>query len=93
MSTRAMITIMESLDLLHSVTLTKVTILRPICCGSDKVSLLVDGLLDVAGVTVGAGVVAYTIAGTQNARVLWGTGKGSFSRQVRSDVYQNYLAI
>jgi hypothetical protein len=39
-----------------------------------------DGDLEVVIGTVHTGLVAYTLPGTKDARVLWGTGRGSFLR-------------
>jgi hypothetical protein len=39
-----------------------------------------DGELEVVINTAGSGVVVYDLPGTRNARVLWGTGRGSFQR-------------
>ncbi len=39
-----------------------------------------DGNLEVVLNTADAGLVAYTLPGTSKARILWGTGRGSFQR-------------
>ena len=39
-----------------------------------------DGELEVVIGTAHTGLVAYTLPGTKNARVLWGTGRGSYRR-------------
>jgi hypothetical protein len=43
-----------------------------------------DGELDVVVGTVHTGLVAYRLPGTSNARVLWGTGRGSYLRTGQS---------
>jgi hypothetical protein len=40
-----------------------------------------DGELEVVVNTAHSGVVAYDLPGTSNARVLWGTGRGSYLRE------------
>jgi len=35
---------------------------------------------EVITVTVGSGIVTYTIPGSSNARILWGTGRGNYQR-------------
>jgi hypothetical protein len=40
-----------------------------------------DGELEVVLNTVHSGFVAYDLPGTSNARVLWGTGRGSYLRE------------
>ena len=42
-----------------------------------------DGELEVIVGTVSSGVVVYDLPGTGNARVLWGTGRGSLRRRGR----------
>jgi hypothetical protein len=39
-----------------------------------------DADLEVVVNTAGSGVVVYDLPGTANARILWGTGRGSFTR-------------
>lgn len=39
-----------------------------------------DANLEVVLTTAHSGIVAYEIPGTENARILWGTGRGSYSR-------------
>jgi uncharacterized repeat protein (TIGR01451 family) len=39
-----------------------------------------DGNLEVVLNTAASGLVAYTLPGTSQARILWGTGRGSFQR-------------
>jgi uncharacterized repeat protein (TIGR01451 family) len=39
-----------------------------------------DADLELVAGTVGSGIVAYDLPGSANARVLWGTGRGSFLR-------------
>ena len=39
-----------------------------------------DGELEVALNTAHSGVVAYDLPGTSSARILWGTGRGSYQR-------------
>lgn len=49
-----------------------------------------DADLELVIGTVSSGVVAYDLPGTANARVLWGTGRGSFKRTGLSPVDESF---
>jgi hypothetical protein len=49
-----------------------------------------DADLELVIGTVASGVVAYDLPGTANARILWGTGRGSFKRTGVSPVDESF---